>query len=220
MRFKLLAVSTVAATLMMGCTSEQKMVKKDAAPAPAAKAKAKAKPAVMSGASARMLAETCEGCHGTSGNSEGPAIPSIAGMSEDYMIESMAAYREGETKSTIMGRIVKGYTEEEVAMMAKFYAGQKPIAANQPSDSAMAKTGKAIHDKYCEKCHSDGGTNVEDDSGLLAGQWIPYLQYTFDDYAKDDREQSKKMKKKLDAVIAKHGDAGVASLIQYYASQK
>jgi len=216
MRLKLLAVSTVAATLIMGCTSEQKMVKKDAAPA----AKAKAKPALMVGASAQMLAETCEGCHGTSGNSEGPAIPSIAGMSEDYMIESMAAYREGDTKSTIMGRLVKGYTEEEVALMAKFYADQTPIAANQASNSAQAKKGKVIHDKYCEKCHSDGGKNVEDDSGLLAGQWIPYLQYTFEDYAKDDREQSKKMKKKLDAVIAKHGDAGVDSLIQYYASQK
>jgi cytochrome subunit of sulfide dehydrogenase len=216
MRFKLLAVSTVAATLMMGCTSEQKMVKKDAAPA----AKAKAKPALMMGASAKMLAETCEGCHGTNGNSQGPAIPSIAGMSEDYMVETMDSYREGDTKSTIMGRIVKGYTEEEVAMMAKFYADQKPVPANQASDSAMAKTGKDLHKEYCEKCHVDGGSDVEEDAGLLAGQWIPYLQYTFEDYAKDDREQSKKMKKKLDALIAKHGDAGVASLIQYYASQK
>lgn len=216
MRYKLLAVSTVAAALMMGCTSEQKMVKKDAAPA----AKAKAKPALMMGASARMLAETCEGCHGTNGNSQGPAIPSIAGMSEDSMAESMESYREGDTKSTIMGRIVKGYTEAEVEMMAKFFAAQKPVAAKQAFSSAKAEKGKGLHDKYCEKCHSDGGTNVEDDSGLLAGQWIPYLQYTFEDYANKDREQSKKMKKKLDALIAKHGDAGIDSLIQYYASQK
>ena len=104
--------------------------------------------------------------------------------------------------------------------MAKFYAGQKPVAAKQASNSSKAKTGKGLHKKYCEKCHSDGGKSVEDDSGLLAGQWIPYLQYTFEDYANKDREQSKKMKKKLDALIAKHGDDGIDSLIQYYASQK
>jgi len=216
MRYKLLAISTLAAAVMVGCTTDQKMAKKDPAPAP----KAKAKPALMMGASAKMLAETCEGCHGTDGNSFGPAIPSIAGMSEDYLIESMEDYRNGDTKSTIMGRIVKGYTEEEVEMMAKFYAKQKFIPAAQSANMAMAKKGQALHEEFCEKCHSDGGKSVDDDSGLLAGQWIPYLEYSIQDYTNGDRSISKKMKKKLDAVIAKEGHAGVEALIQYYGSQK
>ncbi|MFK5895206.1 MAG: cytochrome c4 [Pseudomonadota bacterium] len=216
MQYKLLAISTLATALMVGCTSEQKMVKKDPAPA----AKAKAKPALMHGASARMLAETCEGCHGTEGNSFGPAIPSIAGMSEDYLIEAMEDYRSGDTKSTIMGRIIKGYSEEEVELMAQFYASKTFIPAKQSSNKNKAKKGKALHKKYCEKCHSEGGTAVEDDTGLLAGQWIPYLQYSFEDYANNDRSISKKMKKKLDAVIAKDGHAGIESLIHYYGSQK
>lgn len=222
MQYKLLAISALAATVMVGCTTEQKMAKKDPAPAPAKaeKAKPKEKPALMMGASAKMLAETCEGCHGTDGNSFGPAIPSIAGMSEDYLIESMEDYRNGDTKSTIMARIIKGYTEEEVEMMAKFYAAQTFKPAEQSANMSKAKKGKALHDKYCEKCHSDGGKNVDDDSGLLAGQWIPYLEYTLQDYTNGDRSISKKMKKKVDAVITQEGHAGIEALIQYYGSQK
>ncbi len=213
MRYKLLAISTITTALAVGCTSEQKMVKKDPAPA------AKEKPALMVGASANMLSITCEGCHGSDGNSSGPAIPSIAGMSEDYLIESMEDYRNGDTKSTIMGRIIKGYSEQEVELMAKFYATKKFKAANQVVDETKAKAGGALHEEYCEKCHSDGGKAVEDDTGLLAGQWMPYLEYSFEDYTNDNRSISKKMKKKLDAVINKEGHAGVESLIHYYASQ-
>jgi len=212
MRYKLLAISTLASVLVVGCSSEE-VVKKDA---PAAKAK----PALMMGASASMLSETCEGCHGTSGNSSGPAIPSIAGMSEDYLVEAMEDYLSGDTQSTIMGRIIKGYTQDEIESMAKYYSSQTYIPAKQATNATMAKKGKQLHNTYCEKCHSDGGINIEDDSGLLAGQWMPYLQYSLEDYTNSDRTISKKMKKKLDALIAKEGHAGVKSVIQYYGSYK
>ncbi|MFY9974750.1 MAG: c-type cytochrome, partial [Chromatiaceae bacterium] len=47
------------------------------------------KPELISGASARMLAETCAGCHGTDGTSVGPASPTIAGMNGEYFTELM-----------------------------------------------------------------------------------------------------------------------------------
>jgi len=62
---------------------------------------------------ATMLADTCAGCHGTDGASTGPATPSLAGMSEEYMVESMEAFKSGERPSTVMGRIAKGYSEKE-----------------------------------------------------------------------------------------------------------
>ncbi|WP_419618139.1 c-type cytochrome [Thiolapillus sp.] len=60
--------------------------------------------------SAAMLGYTCAGC----GNSNGPATPSLAGASKDYIIEVMDYYATGERVSTIMGRIAKGYTKDEV----------------------------------------------------------------------------------------------------------
>ena len=44
-------------------------------------------------ASPSMLSDTCLGCHGPGGVSEGPATPTISGMSEIYIIGAMLAYK-------------------------------------------------------------------------------------------------------------------------------
>lgn len=178
------------------------------------------KPKVMSGAKADMLANTCFGCHGFDGVSNGPATPSIAGMSKDYLTEILVDYKEGEAASTIMGRITKGYTEDELGQIAEVFAGKKAAMAKQEFDKDAAAKGAKLHDKYCEKCHAEGGTSAEDDSGVLAGQWTPYLHSTLTDFTSGNREMSKKMKKKLSTLVEKEGDAGLNALINYYASQQ
>ncbi|MEN8166545.1 MAG: c-type cytochrome [Pseudomonadota bacterium] len=175
---------------------------------------------LMTGASATMLSNTCAGCHGTYGASSGPATPSLGGISNDYFIETMQGFASGDIKSTIMGRIAKGYSEEEIVAMAGYFSKQKFVPAKQPFDAAKAKKGAKLHDKYCEKCHAEGGSTAEDDSGILAGQLVPYLQYTLADYKVGDREMSKKMKKKVNKLLKKEGDAGIDALMNYYASQQ
>ncbi len=177
-------------------------------------------PALITGASDSMLAHTCNGCHGIEGASSGPAIPSIGGISKDYMIELMQGFKSGEVKSTIMGRIAKGYSDEEIAQISDYFAGQQFVAAKQAFDESQVKEGAKLHDKYCEKCHAEGGTSKEDDSGILAGQWTPYLSWTMDDYRAGDREMTKKMKKKVEKLVSKEGDAGLQALYNYYASQQ
>jgi len=179
------------------------------------------KPATLTGASDSMLANTCAGCHGTNGASLGPASPTIAGISEEYFVEVMTGFASGAVPSTIMGRIAQGYSEDEIKQMAKFYAGKPFVAAaGQKADAAGAKTGAKLHDKYCEKCHAEGGTSAEDDSGILQGQWRPYLEWTLADYIDGKREPTKKMKKKLEELSEDHGDAGWAALMDFYASGK
>ena len=168
--------------------------------------------------SASMLANTCAGCHGTNGSSVGPASPTIAGISVDYFIETMEAYKKAERPSTIMSRIAKGYTEEEIKLMAKFFAKQAFVRQPQNFDAKLAKKGKKIHKKYCEKCHEDGGTSSEDDAGILAGQWQPYLRFSMLDFTSGNRVMEKKMKKKMKSLQDDHGDAGVDALIHFYSS--
>ena len=180
----------------------------------------KKKVPTMTGASAEMLANTCNGCHGPEGASMGPASPTIAGISKDYFIETMEGFASGEIPSTIMGRIAKGYNKEELEAMAEHFAKEKFVPAKQSGDSKLAKKGAKLHDKYCEKCHADGGTSAEDDAGILAGQWIPYLEMSLSDYLSGDRTATKKMAKKLKKLHEKEGDAGIKALIAYYASQK
>ena len=40
-----------------------------------------------------MLTNTCVACHGNQGNSTGPAIPNIAGLSPIYFMGAMLAYK-------------------------------------------------------------------------------------------------------------------------------
>lgn len=178
------------------------------------------KPATQTGASASMLANTCAGCHGTGGNSAGPASPSIAGMSKTYLSEMMNQFKAGETPATIMDRIAKGYSEEEIELISDFYSKKKYVAAAQTTDAGLVKKGAKLHDKYCEKCHSEQGTLADDDSGFLGGQWAGYLQMTMADFRSGDREMTKKMKKKVNQMIKKKGDASFDSLLHYYASVK
>ncbi|MDH5444994.1 MAG: cytochrome c4 [Gammaproteobacteria bacterium] len=169
--------------------------------------------------SAAMLANTCAGCHGTNGSSVGPASPTIAGISKDYFIETMQAYKSGERPSTIMTRIAKGYTDEEIKLMAGFFSKQPFVRQSQGFDKNKATTGKKLHKKYCEKCHEKGGRSAEDDAGILAGQWEPYLRFTMEDFNNGSRSMEKKMKKKMQALNKSHGKKGVDALMHYYASQ-
>lgn len=179
------------------------------------------KPELLSGASAAMLAETCAGCHGTDGASVGPASPTIAGINKDYFDEVMKGYREGTVYSTIMGRIAKGYTDEEIGLMGTYFAGKPFVPAKQEFDAKLAEKGAKLHDKYCEKCHSQGGKVVEgEEYQLMAGQWTPYLHFTMLDFTEGRREQPKKMRSKVDDLLKKEKEAGLDALYNYYASQQ
>ncbi|WP_455199328.1 c-type cytochrome [Kaarinaea lacus] len=165
-----------------------------------------------------MLAYTCAGCHGVNGSSIGPATPTIAGMSRDFFIETMEAYQSGERPSTIMSRIAKGYTKKEVELLADYFSKQSFVRKAQKFDDKKAVFGKKLHKKYCEKCHEDEGRSAEDDAGILAGQWEPFLRFTMKDFTSGKRPMEKKMKKRMTKLDEAHGEAGVDALIHYYAS--
>ncbi len=170
--------------------------------------------------SARMLANTCAGCHGTKGSSAGPASPTIAGISHDYFIETMEAYQSGERPSTIMKRIARGYSQKEIELMASYFSQQAFVRLPQDHDSNAARRGKKLHKKYCEKCHEEDGRSAEDDAGILAGQWQPYLRFTLEDFTSGKRPMEKKMKKRMNKLDKAHGQAGIDDLVHFYASQQ
>ena len=177
-------------------------------------------PKTMMGASDAMLANTCAGCHGTDGASSGPAIPTIAGLSNDYFIDIMQGYAEGTVPATIMDRIAQGYSEDEIKQLAKFYIAKPFVKAKQDFDPKLVKEGGKLHDKYCEKCHAEGGQSAEDDAGVMAGQWTPYLMYQFEDFNAGHREAPKKMDKKMKQMLSKEGKSALDALTSYYASQQ
>jgi sulfide dehydrogenase cytochrome subunit len=70
-----------------------------------------------------MLSNSCAGCHGTDGHSPG-AIPSIAGKSAAFVETALREFQSGKRQATVMGRHAKGYTDEEIKLIAEFFASK------------------------------------------------------------------------------------------------
>lgn len=75
-------------------------------------------PAVFS-ADAQAIAFTCYGCHGHGGVSHG-SVPSLK-RDAAYIEQSLKAFRDGQRPATIMDRLTRGYTDEEIAAVARYF---------------------------------------------------------------------------------------------------
>jgi len=71
-----------------------------------------------------MLSNSCAACHGTDGNSPG-AIPSIKGKSASFITQALKEFRDDKRPSTVMGRHAKGYSDEEIQLIANHFAKLK-----------------------------------------------------------------------------------------------
>jgi sulfide dehydrogenase cytochrome subunit len=174
--------------------------------------------------------ENCNGCHGDDGVSQWSDVPTIAGMPEFVHSDALfiyrdnerpcseSEYRQGDTSrpATTMCEVVADLDDATLEDLAAYYFELPFVAAQQEFDAGLAAAGKAVHDAKCDKCHSEGGSNPDDEAGILAGQWMGYMKNSFAEYASGDRDQPKQMKEKMDEL----SDADVTALLHYYASQQ
>lgn len=73
---------------------------------------------------ARSLAATCANCHGTNGVSQG-GTESLAGMSRAEIVRKMQEFKTGSKPATVMQQLSKGYTDEQIELIAGWFAAQK-----------------------------------------------------------------------------------------------
>ncbi len=69
-------------------------------------------------------AASCSGCHAANARVETP-VPPIKGRSPADIADAMIEYKSGKRPGTIMDRIAKGFSDEEIRAIAAWYAGQK-----------------------------------------------------------------------------------------------
>jgi cytochrome subunit of sulfide dehydrogenase len=69
-------------------------------------------------------AASCSGCHSTSPRLTSP-VPRIAGVERATIVRAMQDFRSGRRSATVMDRIAKGFTDEEVQAIAAWYAAQR-----------------------------------------------------------------------------------------------
>ena len=69
-------------------------------------------------------AVSCSGCHPASTRVTSP-VPRLAGRDQAAIVKAMQDFRSGQRAATVMDRIAKGFTDEEVQAIAAWYATQK-----------------------------------------------------------------------------------------------
>lgn len=180
-------VTLVGVLLLVGCGKSEEptapAAEDESAPAAAAPAAKAIGPQIEGDLRTVVLTNTCAGCHGTHGASAG-AAPVIAGLNEGYFYETMKNYAENKRYSTIMGRIARGYTDEELKLISGHFANLPWVSAEQEIDAAMASKGEALHnEKGCVGCHGAEGVSAMPNVPRVAGQYAEYMVTTMKQYA-------------------------------------
>src|SRR5215469_9494731 len=69
-------------------------------------------------------ASSCSGCHPVSASVDTP-VKRLVGRKPEEVVAAVRAFRSGEKPATIMDRIAKGFTDEEIKAIADWYGAQK-----------------------------------------------------------------------------------------------
>ena len=186
--------------------------------------------AALAADGAAIAEQQCSGCHGRNGASTEPTIPTIGGYSAKYVAESLRNFRKkvrtcaevaipaGPKKGTRsdMCKVTAGLSEADIEAVAKYFSTQRFVRAKQPFDAGKAKAGAAVYKLRCEKCHENNGASPDEDNGILAGQWTPYLREQLANFRSGKRPLDDKMKQRLDKVTKDEEE----QLLHFFAAQQ
>ena len=69
-------------------------------------------------------AASCSGCHPASARVSSP-VPRLSGLDRAAIVRAMQEFRSGQRTGTVMDRIAKGFTDEEIQAIAGWLATQR-----------------------------------------------------------------------------------------------
>lgn len=172
--------------------------------------------AVADDANLSGLAATCNNCHGVGGVSAGSSMASLAGQNQAYLEMVMLQWKSGERFSTTMGRLLGGYTEDQIKALAAYFAEKPWTPAAQELDPKLVRQGSFVLDR-CSGCHGKtGGETKTPDTPRLDGQWVRHIDLELAKY-RDGTLALPNQKMKENALKLK--DKEVAAIAKFFASQ-
>ncbi|MBL0917900.1 MAG: cytochrome c4 [Hydrogenophaga sp.] len=125
-------------------------------------------------------AEMCIGCHGIKGyqNSfpEIHKVPMISGQSGPYIVAALKAYQKGDRKHPSMRGIAGSLSEQDMADLAAFYAGQAGPKAPEAVPAASVDVAALLTKGGCISCHgANFSTPIDPSYPKIGGQHADYL---------------------------------------------
>jgi cytochrome subunit of sulfide dehydrogenase len=69
-------------------------------------------------------ASGCSGCHPVKAGVDTP-VKRLVGQDAGQIVAALQAFRSGQRPATVMDRIAKGFTDDQIRAIAAWYAAQK-----------------------------------------------------------------------------------------------
>ncbi|MDD5248053.1 MAG: c-type cytochrome [Rhodocyclaceae bacterium] len=120
-----------------------------------------------------LAVQVCAICHGVDGNSTSPAFPRLAGQQAAYIVNQLKNFRaQGRSDpagSEYMWGLSHHLTDAQIDDIAAYYAKQKVVAPDVPTDPKLMAAGKDIFENgvpaqnviACAACHGPKGQGIE-----------------------------------------------------------
>jgi len=172
-------------------------------------------PAQAQSASERIGA--CVACHGESGQSDVPQVPSLGAQPSLYLLSQLVLFRERVRAIEPMSEMLKGAPDDTLRAMADLLAQlPAPKAAAAADDSArIARARALIQEHRCNFCHN-ADFSGQDNVPRVAGQREDYLLKALRGY----KDQSRRAyEPQMADVVYPLSDANLADLAYFLARQ-
>ena len=131
----------------------------------------------------KTKAMPCTACHGVDGNSTiNPEWPNLAGQHPNYVVAQLQAFKSGGRKNPNMNAMAATLSDQDMAEIAGFFAGQAPKVA--AADAVETAAGAAFYRggnknsgiPACMACHGPNGVgNLGAGYPALRGQRAKYM---------------------------------------------
>jgi cytochrome c553 len=147
----------------------------------------------------RLVQGKCANCHGRFGEAASELSPRLAAQNAAYIAKQLGNFLSGERKSSVMSRMGRGLSAQDIRGLAAYYAAQPPIAV-PANDEALVGRGRTIFQrggsspevKPCVRCHGERGHGGES-LARLAGQIPGYLIAQLRQFAQGERGSDSEM---------------------------
>ena len=80
--------------------------------------------AAQDGPSGQAMVQTCYVCHGPEGRSA-EAVPALMRGQKEFVVRQMTEFKTDRRPATIMNRVAKSYSDEQIVAIADYLAGLK-----------------------------------------------------------------------------------------------
>ena len=160
--------------------------------------------------------ELCFSCHGSTGTSQMPEIPSLGAQTAPYVLIQLYMFRGKLRLNDAMNEAVKDFTDDDLRTFSDRIATFPPPVPADPDDPQRMANGQVLATRYkCDFCHNlnlEGRDNVP----RIAGQREDFLLKTLREYKANTRTG---YDASMADVLAPISDAELVEL-SYYAARK